>query len=228
MVGRSRSCRAECKGYGNVWILPFFDNCAWLWVVHWLVRAYGYFEVGCLMSLFACSRFHCSSLLPNSLKGSLYSHLTDRQWQIFGFWVEVSSSVASSWWKSCGELSLCIGHHCSVGNLYIGITNGRGNWVQGRQDISISLCRRDHLSAWNYGSEGVFYSWVYLSSKVGFFIVNKSIPQPLETSRGPVMVWSNNISDPRVFFLFPAAMSWSQPWGLILHNSDWEHKCCIL
>ena len=65
---------------GTIPFLVLFGTCAWLQVAHWLVRAYGYFQVGGLMSLFAfssvgpvgcsaCPGVHGSGLL---LKGSLY------------------------------------------------------------------------------------------------------------------------------------------------------------
>lgn len=47
------SYRAEWGVMGTYWIFPFSVNCAWLYVVHWLVTACGCFKVGCLMSLFA-------------------------------------------------------------------------------------------------------------------------------------------------------------------------------
>ena len=37
--------------YGDAWNFAFFGNCAWLSVAHWLVRVYGYFDVGSLRGL---------------------------------------------------------------------------------------------------------------------------------------------------------------------------------
>lgn len=60
----------ELRRCVHIWNLPFFGNWALLWVAHWLVGAYGYFEAGRLMHLSVCSQvitvalpaFHCSSL----------------------------------------------------------------------------------------------------------------------------------------------------------------------
>ena len=169
---------------------PFFGNCPWLWVAHWLVRANSYFEVGYLiMSLFVSGvgpfcLAQGSTAQVCYLKVASTLFLTDWQWQIFGIWVEFSSLVASSYCLRGREMSLPMDQHWwSVGNLHVGIAKGRGSQIQGRSYIQISLNRKDHLSAWNYGSEGIF-SWAYLSNKVGFLIVNKKHPSaPGDLSR---------------------------------------------
>ena len=81
------NCRMEWGSMGLYGIFPFLVILATVPGCKWPIRAYGYFKVGRLMSLFvsarwslwallACSSFHCSNLLPkSSLYGFVFNHL---------------------------------------------------------------------------------------------------------------------------------------------------------